>query len=184
MPRYIEPGTRIPFRLSRRERDLVLKRCFLDSDMDSRLREAERTGGAVVVGLTLQDIDDLAGHVAAEANHSDDAKLCRAFDAVLARLTLVEKQYSDSPPPAAAVTSGRRPFTAKQGRYLAFIHCYTKIRRAAPAEADLARFFGVSPPAVHAMILALERGGFVERTPGRARSLRLLVSVADLPDLA
>ena len=73
MPRYIERGTRIPFRLSRRERDLMLKRCFLDSDMDSRLREAERAGGAVVVGVTLQDIDDLAGHVAAEANHSDDA---------------------------------------------------------------------------------------------------------------
>jgi repressor LexA len=52
-----------------------------------------------------------------------------------------------------------------------------------PAEADLQRFFKVSPPAVHAMILTLEREGLIERTPGQARSIRLKVATSVLPEL-
>ena len=74
-------------------------------------------------------------------------------------------------------------FTAKQGQYLAFIYNYTKIHRRAPAELDLERYFQVSPPAVHEMIKTLERNGFIERTPGRARSIRLLVQPEHLPRL-
>ena len=75
------------------------------------------------------------------------------------------------------------PFTAKQGQYLAFIYNYTKIHRQAPAEGDLERYFRVSPPAIHDMIKTLERNGLIERTPGRARSIRLLVQPEHLPRL-
>jgi repressor LexA len=162
----------------------VLKWCFLDSELDTRLRQAQAGAGRLVIGLTLQDIDDLAGHLAAEANHSNDAGLCRVFDGLLARLTALEGQHSDSPQSVPAATTTRPSFTAKQGQYLAFIHYYTRIHGQAPAEADFARYFRATPPAVHAMILALERAGCVERTPGRARSLRLRIPRADLPDLA
>ena len=74
-------------------------------------------------------------------------------------------------------------FTAKQGQYLAFIYNYTKIHCQAPSESDLERYFRVSPPAIHDMIKALERNGFIERTPGRARSIRLLVQAEHLPRL-
>ena len=47
------------------------------------------------------------------------------------------------------------PFTAKQGQYLAFIYYYSKIHGIAPAEADLRRFFRVTPPVVHQMIKML-----------------------------
>jgi len=67
------------------------------------------------------------------------------------------------------------PFTAKQGRYLAYIYHYTKIHRQAPAESDLERYFRVSPPAIHDTIKTLERNGLIERTPRQARSIRLLV---------
>jgi len=40
-------------------------------------------------------------------------------------------------------------YTTKQGQYLAFIHYYTKIHGYPPAEADLGRYFKVTPPAVH-----------------------------------
>ena len=75
-------------------------------------------------------------------------------------------------------------FTAKQGQYLTFIHNYTKIHRQAPAESDLERYFRVSPPAIHNMIKTLERNGFIERTAGQARSIRLLVRPEHLPRLA
>lgn len=74
-------------------------------------------------------------------------------------------------------------FTAKQGQYLAFIHNYTKIHRRAPAELDLERYFQASPPAIHEMIGTLERNGLIERTPGRARSIRLLIQPEHLPRL-
>jgi hypothetical protein len=73
--------------------------------------------------------------------------------------------------------------TAKQGQYLAFIHNYTKIHGQAPAESDLERYFRVSPPAIHDMIKTLERNGLIERTPGLARSIRVLVRPEHLPRL-
>jgi LexA DNA binding domain-containing protein len=75
------------------------------------------------------------------------------------------------------------PFTKKQGQYLAFIYNYSKIHGRAPAESDLQRHFQTTAPSVHQMIKTLERSGFVERTPGQARSIRLLVRPEHLPTL-
>ena len=74
-------------------------------------------------------------------------------------------------------------FTEKQGQYLAFIHTYVLLNRQPPAEADFQRFFCVTPPSVHQMILQLERLGFIRRTPRQARSIELLVSDGELPKL-
>lgn len=74
-------------------------------------------------------------------------------------------------------------YTPRQGQYLAFIFYYTKIHGVPPAEADMRRYFRVSPPAVHEMVKSLERHGFIEREPGKPRSIRLLLSRAEMPDL-
>ena len=83
---------------------------------------------------------------------------------------------------ATRPASGAR-FTALQGQYLAFIHTYTLLHRRAPAEADMQLFFQVTPPSVHNMVLTLERRGLLARTPGKARSLRILVPSTSLPGL-
>ena len=75
------------------------------------------------------------------------------------------------------------PYTEKQGQYLAFIYAYAKLNRRPPAEADMQRFFEVTAPTVHAMILELERRGFIARTPATARSITLLVPPEELPIL-
>ncbi len=74
-------------------------------------------------------------------------------------------------------------FTPKQGQYLAFIYYYTLINRQAPAESDMQKYFGVSPPSVHQMVVTLEREGLISRTPGQGRSIVLQVSKVQLPDL-
>jgi Mn-dependent DtxR family transcriptional regulator len=74
-------------------------------------------------------------------------------------------------------------FTDKQGQYLAFIHLYTKLNRRPPAEADMQRFFSVTPPTVHAMVLELEKRGLIRRQSGRARSIEVLVPPELLPPL-
>jgi SOS-response transcriptional repressor LexA len=74
-------------------------------------------------------------------------------------------------------------YTKKQGQYLAFIYNYTKIHGIPPAEADMQRYFTTSPPAVHQMVLTLEQRGFIQREPGRARSIKVLLPPDQLPYL-
>ncbi len=74
-------------------------------------------------------------------------------------------------------------FTEKQGQYLAFIAAYTQIMRQPPAEADMQRYFQVTPPTVHQMVLTLERQGLISRTPGAARSIKILLAPERLPVL-
>ena len=82
-----------------------------------------------------------------------------------------------------ASSNSRRLFTEKQGQYLAFIHTYILLNRQPPAEADFQRFFGVTPPAVHQMILELERRGLIGRVPHQPRTISLRLPVEDLPRL-
>ena len=74
-------------------------------------------------------------------------------------------------------------YTAKQGQYLSFIYYYTMINRCAPAESDIQKFFRVSAPSVHQMVVTLERGGLISRIPGQGRSITLNVPREQLPDL-
>lgn len=73
--------------------------------------------------------------------------------------------------------------TARQGQFLAYIHHYDLIHGCAPAEADMQRFFQITPPSVHSMVLTLERQGFIRRVPGRARSITVIVPPESLPTL-
>jgi Mn-dependent DtxR family transcriptional regulator len=73
--------------------------------------------------------------------------------------------------------------TATQGQYLAFIYAYTRVLRRAPAEADIQKYFDVTPPSVHQMLITLERRGLIRRTAGVARSIEVLVAPDSLPVL-
>jgi len=73
--------------------------------------------------------------------------------------------------------------TARQAQFLAYIHHYSMVNGCAPAEADMQRFFQITPPSVHSMVLTLERRGFIRRVPGRARSITLTVPCESLPVL-
>ena len=79
-------------------------------------------------------------------------------------------------------------FTAAQGQYLAFIYAYATIHRQAPAEADLRRFFRVTAPSVHRMVIELEQRGLrvhflahVNSLPSLWAELAKPRSDADLP---
>lgn len=74
-------------------------------------------------------------------------------------------------------------YTEKQGQYLAFIHYYTKINRRPPAEADMQRYFRVTPPTVHQMVVRLDEKGLITRQPGEPRTIKVLVPPEELPDL-
>lgn len=81
---------------------------------------------------------------------------------------------NSSPPPR---------FTDKQGQYLAFIHTYSLLNGRSPAEADMERYFGVTPPSVHRMVVELERRGLIHRLPRQPRSIRLAIAPEQVPPL-
>jgi Mn-dependent DtxR family transcriptional regulator len=74
-------------------------------------------------------------------------------------------------------------FTETQGQYLAFIHAYALVNGRPPAEADMQRFFAVTPPSVHSMIKELERRGLITRVPRQPRSITIAVPEDELPRL-
>jgi DNA-binding MarR family transcriptional regulator len=74
-------------------------------------------------------------------------------------------------------------YTERQGQFLAYIHQYSIVNGHAPAEADMQRFFHITPPSVHSMVLILERRGLIRRLPGQARSITLMVPPESLPPL-
>ena len=91
----IKRGQRVAFKLTRQERDLIVARTFVDVEIEGRLRNARPSGSDLIVDLTLDDVDDLAGHVAAEANHCSEARVRRALDAVYDRLANIEDTFTD-----------------------------------------------------------------------------------------
>ncbi|EDY16579.1 transcriptional repressor, LexA family [Chthoniobacter flavus Ellin428] len=74
-------------------------------------------------------------------------------------------------------------FTERQGQFLAYIHQYSLVNGCTPAEADMQRFFQITPPSVHSMVLTLERRGFIRRVAGQARSITLAIAPESLPSL-
>ena len=83
--------------------------------------------------------------------------------------------------PEACGRQKKPKYTKKQGEYLAFIHQYTNVHGAPPAEHEMQRHFLVSPASVHQMVITLEQKGLIDRIPGTPRSIRVLVPVRDLP---
>jgi Mn-dependent DtxR family transcriptional regulator len=77
----------------------------------------------------------------------------------------------------------RARFTRLQGQYLAFIAAYTKLNGKPPAELEMQRYFRVTPPSVHQMVLTLEKNGLISRVPGKARSISVLVPRKEIPAL-
>jgi repressor LexA len=84
---------------------------------------------------------------------------------------------------AKSIPNNSSLYTGKQGQYLAFIYYYSKINCYPPAEADMQRFFEVSPPSVHALIVELEKKKLIKRTPRQARSIGILLLPHQLPEL-
>ncbi|MGC2289524.1 MAG: MarR family transcriptional regulator [Thermoplasmata archaeon] len=76
-----------------------------------------------------------------------------------------------------------RTLTRTQGQYLAYIHYYTLVHRRPPSENEIADFFAVRGPSAHRMILQLEDHGYLSRTPGQPRTLKVLLPRESIPEL-
>jgi DNA-binding transcriptional regulator YdaS (Cro superfamily) len=71
--------------------------------------------------------------------------------------------------------------TSTQARYLAYIKKYMDQRGIAPSELEMSQVMCVMPPSVNQMMKSLEKLGFIARSPGVARSIRILLPEELIP---
>ncbi len=83
MRKKIPAAEKIPVLLTPADRDLIRDETFYDPDFAS-LAECREKG--LAVPLTLADIEDLQGYVAAAANHCPERKLQSRLDRLFDKL--------------------------------------------------------------------------------------------------
>ena len=91
----IRPDEKVPLELDDRERELILKHSFASEELTDRLRIVPRPNEPPIYRFTLDDLDELAGYVAAEANHAKNKKLQKEWDRLYARIAAVLESYTD-----------------------------------------------------------------------------------------
>ena len=96
---------------------------------------------------------------------------------------MTTRRKAVDPSPGHPQSAAKPAFTARQGQFLAYIHLYRKLHGEGPSEVDMVRFFRVSPPSVHGMIVRLEELGLVVREPGLPRSVRVAIPADEIPNL-
>jgi len=97
-PRQSDPSHEtVTLKLTEEQRQLVINHTVAPSDLKAKLRLGILDGGMLTFRFTLDDLDELAGYVAAEANHTRSKKLERALTEVYDAIVTVEEGHM--PPP-------------------------------------------------------------------------------------
>jgi Domain of unknown function (DUF6933) len=92
----IAPGQRVAVRLSPRDRVLLLEHVLLlDQGLTEVFERVSLHDGELAVGVSLEELDEMLGCVAAEANHCKSEKLQGELDRFYERLRLVMESYDD-----------------------------------------------------------------------------------------
>ncbi|MBN2329461.1 MAG: hypothetical protein JXR73_20135 [Candidatus Omnitrophica bacterium] len=92
----IAPGETLPLMLQEYERTLIFNETLLISEeLEKKLRFAVMEGENLVVQLNLDEADELAGAVAAEANHCQNKKKQKRWDRLFHKIHGLLETYTD-----------------------------------------------------------------------------------------
>ena len=91
----IRPDEKLPLALNDDERELILQHTFADDDLTRRLRIVRPASESAAYRFTLGELDDLAGYVAAEANHAKDRKTKTRLACLFDRIEMMLESYTD-----------------------------------------------------------------------------------------
>ncbi len=90
----IKPDEAVRVELSERDRTLLVDHTLADPEYASRLRPAPK-GRQLVAEYTLDDLEDILGYIAAEANNTKSKKLQDELDDLYDRLAIIQESYDD-----------------------------------------------------------------------------------------
>lgn len=96
--KQIQPGEKLPLKLTAAERKLILDEFIVTAmEYEALLRDTPLTQPLM---LTLDELEDFGGYIAAEANHCDDTKKQKKLDAIFEKIQFLQDRYTDeeSPP--------------------------------------------------------------------------------------
>ena len=85
-------GTKLPVKLTIRERDLIRDETFCDPDF---AKFAIVNGKGIRLDLSLDDIEEIQGYIAAEANHTKNSKLQKELNRLFGKLQVFLDTYDD-----------------------------------------------------------------------------------------
>lgn len=90
--KQIPYGTKLPVKLTIRQRDLIRNETYFDADFAA---VAVADGKGIRINLSLDEIEEIQGYVAAHANHCEDPKLQKELDALFDKLQKFLDKYDD-----------------------------------------------------------------------------------------
>ena len=86
----IKADTKIPVKLTNREHTLIIDETQCDQDL---LTLGAVKGRSVTFELSLYDIEEIQGYIAAEANHTENGKLQKELDRIFEKLQDIMDKY-------------------------------------------------------------------------------------------
>ena len=105
--KWIDRNEKLGLRLTLAERKLILEDPIHIHDEIADPFRATPTGAPVL--LTLDQLEHLGSHVAAEANHTPDKKLRKMLDAILSKIQdLLETHTDEEPPKSLKIEDAQR----------------------------------------------------------------------------
>jgi hypothetical protein len=91
----IAVGEKVSVELNDRERDLIMNHTFAGNDLTNRFRIVPGPGLPPSYRFTLDELDELAGYVAADANYAKVKKLEKELRGLYARVADILESYTD-----------------------------------------------------------------------------------------
>ena len=90
----IKPGEKVVLPLTIRQCGLIIDKTFAPSELTGRLR-LQVVGKKPAYRFTLDELDELMGYVAAEANHTPDRKLEKELLKIFGRIEQLLATHTD-----------------------------------------------------------------------------------------
>jgi hypothetical protein len=91
----IRPDETVPVELNERERELILSHTFADESLTNRLRVGPKRGERPIFRFCLDELDELVGFLAAEANHAKNKVLREQLNQLCDRIEATMNRYTD-----------------------------------------------------------------------------------------
>lgn len=91
-PKKITLETKIDIRLNEREYKLITEHTFVETEHIESIREVPGKS-YYIASYTIEDLEDVLGFIAAEANHAENKQLERELDNLYDRLSTIEASY-------------------------------------------------------------------------------------------
>ena len=92
---HIKPGEKIAVYLTDEEFTILLDKAIAHPDLEAALRFRKVENGQPAAKMDLDDIEELAGYAAFEANHTKNMKYQQTMDTICEKLEAVLESYSD-----------------------------------------------------------------------------------------